>query len=345
MGDRILNLGYIGNGKSANRYHIPFVLQRPDKFRVRTVWERHPGTSSWKYLDGVDYTGDLDAMLADPKIDIVVVCTPAMHYEYAKQALLAGKNVICEKPFTNTVAQARELFRLARERGLFLTTYQNRRFDSDYLTLKEVVASGRLGEVYEINEYYDYWRPEYPQMYTEKYGSDPHMGMVFAHGVHTVDQAIGWFGTPDKVHADARQLLGSGGFNDCFDIDMKFGQVKYSVHGSYFRVKPRPSFTAYGTRGMFVKATQDRQEEFLKRFQMPSAPGFGEDLPEHFGTLTWADNKGVLHEEKVPSVRGDYGRMYDNAYDVVVNGAEQEVKPEQTLAMLEILEQAVAGHE
>ena len=96
---------------------------------------------------------------------------------------------------------------------------------------------------------------------------------------------------------------------------------------------------------MFVKATQDRQEEFLKAFKMPSEPGFGEDLPEHFGTLTWADDEGQLHEEKVPSVRGDYGRMYDNAYDVLVHVAEQEVKPEQTLVMLSILEQAVAGLE
>jgi predicted dehydrogenase len=350
MSDRILNLAYLGNGKSTNRYHIPFVLERPDKFRVKSVWERHPGTSSWTYLEGVNYTDSLEDILNDPAIDIVVVSTPVMHYEYTKQALLAGKHVICEKPFTKTAAQAEELFALAQEKGLFLTTYQNRRFDSDYLTVKKVVASGKLGEVYEINEHYDYWRPEYPKMYTDKskmyidkFGYDVSLSMVYGHGVHTVDQAVAWFGTPDSISCDARQLGGPGTFNDMFDIDMHFGKVKYSVHGSYYRVKPRPSFTVYGTRGMFVKETQDRQEEFLKAFKMPDTPGFGIDLPEHFGTLTYVDDEGRICEEKVPSVAGDYGRMYDNAYDVVVNGAEQEVRPEQTIAMLHILEEAVKG--
>ena len=340
MGSKILNLAYLGNGRSANRYHIPFVKQRLNKFAIKYVWERHPGTSSWDYIEGVGYTDDLESILADPELDIVVVSTPVMHYEYAKQALLADKHVICEKPFTRTSEQAVELFSLAQKRDLFLTTYQNRRFDSDFLTCKEVVASGKLGEVYEIQECYDYWRSEYPEIYLKKFGNDPFLGMVFGHGVHTVDQAIGWFGLPDKVHTDARQLLGYGGYNDCFDIDMHFGRVKYSVHGSYLRVKSRPSFTVYGTRGMFVKALQDRQEEHLKEFKMPGDPGFGEDLPEHYGILTYYDDKGVLHEDVVPSVHGDYGRMYDNAYDVIVNGAEQEVRPEQTLAMIRILESA-----
>lgn len=333
---RIMKIGYIGNGKSANRYHIPYVLPRHDKMKVEMIYARHISHDKWKAVPGAVYTNRLEELLNNKELDVIVVNTPSSyHYTYAKKVLEAGKHCVVEKPFTHTAVEAAELFALAKEKGLVLEAYQNRRFDSDFLTLQKVLDSGKLGEVQEIESCYDYYRPEVPES-IPSYSVE--MSFLYGH-CHAVDQVIALWGKPERVYCDSRQLLGEGRMHDYFDIDLYYGGVKVSVKSSFFRVKPRPSFVAYGTKGMFVKETEDRQEEHLKLFYMPGNPGFGMDQPQHYGTLTYYDENDVFHEEKVVSEQGDYGRFYDRLYDSVMVGAEPLVKPEETLALMEILEQ------
>lgn len=130
------------------------------------------------------------------------------------------------------------------------------------------------------------------------------MSYLYGHGCHTLDQVISYFGKPDTINYDVRQLLGEGRFNDYFDLDMYYGTLKVSVKSSYFRVKERPSFVVYGKKGMFIKQSKDRQEEHLKLFYMPTNKDFGVDTPEHYGTLIYYDQDGFYHEEKVVSVTG-----------------------------------------
>lgn len=92
---------------------------------------------------GVNFTTDLNELLTDPEIELVTICTPAhTHYDLAKQAILAGKSVIVEKPFCDTLEHAEELFALGQEKGVVVMPYQNRRFDGDYLAMKQVVEQG-----------------------------------------------------------------------------------------------------------------------------------------------------------------------------------------------------------
>lgn len=346
MSDRILNVAFIGNGKSANRYHAPYVLSRPDKFRIKRIWDYHLGSSPWAPIDGVSYTDDLEEVLSDDTIDLVVINTPVDHYGYVKKALEHGRNVVGEKPFADTLEQAEEMFDLAREKGVFLSAYQNRRYDSDFLTVQEVIKSGKIGDVFEIVEHFDYWRPEFPPSI---HPTGVGQSMTYWHSVHTVDQAISLFGKPDHEVYDVGQTLGAGAFNDRFDVDLFYqpapgiaaGGLKYSVCASYFRARQRPSFEVYGTKGTFIKEKMDRQEEHLKLFYLPADhDDFGLDRPEDYGTLTYYED-GVYHEEKVPTVRGDYAYFYDNVYDVLVNGAKQVVRPEQTLEVIRIIETAI----
>ncbi len=330
----MLTIGYIGNGKSANRYHLPFVRQR-ENIKVKAIYDRHPDVIKWPRIPGIHYTADLDSILNDPDIELIVVCTPVMHYEYAMMALNHHKNVLVEKPFTDTVAQAEEIFAKAKAENLFAECYQNRRYDSDFLTVQKVIASGKLGDLIEIEMSFDYFRPEVPQSvqsasYTQ--------GMLYGHGCHTLDQVISYFGIPQDVTGSVRSLLGKGRLNDYFDLDLDYNSFKVAVRSSYFRIKPRPSFVVYGQKGMFEKAGKDRQEEHLKLFYMPDHPDFGIDLPQHYGTLTYMDDDGVYHEEKVVSEKGDYGRVYDAIYAHLKQGAPRVVKPEQTLAVMNILE-------
>lgn len=333
----MLTIGYIGNGKSTNRYHLPFVLQRKDKIRVKTIYRRNPLHDTWQKIDGVHYTDDLQELLNDPEIDMICVCTSTQHFEYAKMVLEHGKHCLVEKPFTDTYEQAKTLFDLAKERGLIVQAYQNRRFDSDFLTVQKVIESGVLGELLEMEMHFDYYRPEIP----EKASANPYGSYLYGHGCHTLDQVISYFGAPDRVHYDVRQLLGPGRYNDYFDLDLYYGTLKVSVKSSYFRVKERPSFVVYGKKGCFEKARKDRQEEHLKLFYLPDHSDFGQDLPEHYGILAYYGSENVYHEEKVPSVPGDYGRIYDGMYQSIIEGQEKIVKDEETLLQLKMLEEGI----
>lgn len=336
-----LVLGFIGNGKSTNRYHLPFVFQRKDKFIVKTIYNPHIHHDVWEKIDGVHYSENLDDLLLDDEIDMVVVCTTQQyHYQYTKMVLEAGKHCLCEKPFMETYAQAEEIFALAQSKGLYCSPYQNRRYDSDFLTVQKVIESGKLGELLELEMHFDYYRPEIPEK-TDHF--DPAMSYLYGHGCHTLDQVISYFGKPDMIHYDVRQLLGTGRMNDYFDLDLYYGTLKVSVKSSYFRIKARPSFIVYGKKGMFEKCDKDRQEEHLKLFYMPNHDDFGKDLPEHYGVLTYYDEKGVYHEEKVPSEQGDYARVYDDIYSCIVEGKEQVIQPWQTLLQMQILETGVKG--
>jgi len=336
----MLTIGYIGNGKSANRYHLPYVLQRKD-IKVKTIYQRNSKNEKYSRIEGVNYTSNLDVLLNDDEIQLIVVCTfQSSHYDFAKMVLEHNKHCLLEKPFTETSKQAKELFDLAKEKGLIIQAFQNRRFDSDFLTVQKVIEEGKLGELLELEMHFDYYRPETPESTTT---FDPYASYLYGHGCHTLDQVISYFGEPDNVHYDVRQILGSGRMSDYFDLDLYYGKFKVSVKSSFFRIKGRPSFIIYGKKGCFVKETKDRQEEHLKLFHMPDNKDFGVDTLEHYGVITYIDEDGTIHEEKVKSVNGDYGRIYDDLYEAIINGKSKTITDEQTLLLMEILETGVKG--
>ena len=345
MAERILNIGFIGNGKGTNRYHAPFSLALPEKFRIKTVYARHLG-GPWPEIPGATYTTDIDDLLTDSEIDIVEISTPHdTHYALTKQALEAGKHTVCDKAFVGTVAEAEELFALAAAQGVTVQCYQNRRFDSDYLTARKVMASGKLGQVFEIVAHYDYWREAYLQ-YAREGAYNRLNGIVYGHSCHTVDQLIDWLGVPDRWHTECRQLFGQGHPETYYDFDLFYDElgIKATAQSNYHAAIQRPSFEVYGTRGTFIKVEKDQQERDLKHFYLPAGhDDFGLDAPEQWGTLRYYDEDGTLHEERVETVRSTYSGFYEALYETVAHGAPQLVKPDETIAQLRILEEATAG--
>lgn len=334
----MLTIGYIGNGKSTNRYHLPFVLQR-NNIKVKTIYQRNYKNEKWGRIAGVNYTSNLEELLNDKEIQLIVVCTMHnSHYDYAKMVLEHNKHCLVEKPFMETSKEAKEIFTLAKEKGLIVQAYQNRRFDSDFLTVQKVIEEGKLGKLIEVEMHFDYYRPEIPESITS---FSPSLSYLYGHGCHTLDQVISYFGKPDNIHYDVRQLLGSGRMNDYFDLDLYYGKLKVSVKSSYFRIKERPSFIVYGKKGCFVKERKDRQEEHLKLFYMPENKDFGVDTSNHYGELTYMDEEGEIHKEKVKSVNGDYGRVYDDLYEAIINGKSKTITDEQTLLQMEMLEAGI----
>ncbi len=332
-----LHCAFIGFGKSATRYHLPYVLHRKADWHVAHIYRRSPKPDEQlpQYAH-IHFTSELDDILNDPQVKLVVVCTHAdSHYDYAKRALEAGKNVLVEKPFTPTLAEAKELFALAKSKGLTISPYQNRRFDSCFLTTKKVIESGKLGTIVEIESHFDNYRP----VDGGKPGL-PQDGVFYGLGVHTMDQIISLFGRPQQVAYDIRHLRNKANPDDTFEAQLFYGDLKAIVKSSHLVKLEYPKFIVHGHKGSFIKYGIDQQETSLKANIMPGEPGFGAD--SSVGILEYVDDEGNTVREEIAVETGDYGRVYDALYQTLVNGQDNFVSESDALTNMEILERGFA---
>lgn len=330
-----LTIGYIGFGKSTTRYHLPYSLIR-EHIQVKTIFNRKRKPELEKnYTDsGIAFTDRLEDVLTDPAIELIVICTPHdTHYSYAKQCLEHGKHVLIEKPFATTAAEAEELLAMAKEKGLIAMPYQNRRFDSDFLAVKDVLERGYIGDLVEIESHFDYNRPDGPFSAGSYYN-----GAFYGLGVHTMDQIISLLGRPDHVTYDIRSVRHSEQPDDLYDIQLHYGNTKAIVKTSHVVRIPYPKFILHGTKGSFVKYGIDQQEACLKAGVMPGTNGFGEDPPSSYGKLVYTDENGIEREKVIPTPLGDYGRLYDHLADAILNGSDKLVSDEETRTIMNILE-------
>lgn len=329
-----LHCAFIGFGKSTTRYHLPYVLVRKDKFHVAHIFRRNekPDIEQQPEYSHIHFTSDLDEVLNDPQVKLVVVCTHAdSHFDYAKRALEAGKNVLVEKPFTPTLAEAKELFELAKAKGLTVTPYQNRRFDSCFLTMKKAIESGKLGEIVEIESHFDMYRPV-----AETKPGLPADGAFYGLGVHTMDQIISLFGRPDHVAYDIRSVRNKANPDDTFEAQLFYGDMKAIVKTSHLVKIDYPKFLVHGTKGSFIKYGIDQQETSLKAYIMPGEQGFAAD--SSVGVLEYVNDAGETVREELKPEAGDYGRVYDALYETILNGKPNYVREIEALTNLEILE-------
>ena len=158
----MVTVAYIGFGVSVREYHIHYVENRDD-IKVKYVFRRQEDIAAFAdyepFYPEIIFTTDLEQVLTDAEVDLVVVSAPdKFHVPYAKQILNAGKHALVEMPFAPTAAEAREVFALAKEKGLICMPNQNRRFDADFLAVREVVASGKLGQLVRLESHYDYFK-------------------------------------------------------------------------------------------------------------------------------------------------------------------------------------------
>jgi predicted dehydrogenase len=181
-----INTGILSFGMSGWVFHAPFITTNPG-FNFYGVWERTKNLAQEKY-PGVKTFRTLEEMLADKNVELVIVNTPSVtHFEYAMEAILAGKHVIVEKPFTATVLQAEELIAAAKKKNVKLSVYHNRRYDSDYRTIKKVLDEGSLGRIIEAEIHYDRYVPELSYK-IHKETPTPGVGAVYDLGSHLIDQ-------------------------------------------------------------------------------------------------------------------------------------------------------------
>lgn len=214
---QLVKVGLCAFGMSGKVFHAPFLKEHPGFF-MSAIVERSKEESKEKYPDAKIYCS-VEEMLLKADIEVVVVNTPVqMHFEFTKMALEAGKNVIVEKPFTVNVSEAEELVQLAESKNLFLSVYQNRRFDRDYLQVQKLISAEKLGTIKEMEIRFDRFRTEASGKEHKENPEQDGSGSVHDLGSHLVDQATQLFGMPEKLFADVFSMKGEAFANDYFEI-------------------------------------------------------------------------------------------------------------------------------
>lgn len=333
-----INTGIIGFGASGRYFHAPFIHAHPG-FNLHTIVERTRNEARSVYPEIVSVT-EADALFTNPEIELIIITTPNdTHFELAYAALQAGKHVVVEKPFTASTFEASELIRVGRLNHKLVTIYQSRRFESDYLTVKEVIKSGRVGEVIEFESFFDRFRPN-PNPKTWKETPTPGTGLLYDLGSHLIDQALDLFGHPLSVTADIRAFREFSQVDDYFTIRLDYGSHIVSLKASCYVLAEGPRYKIHGRKGSFIKYGVDDQEELLKQGHTPDEAGWGSESAANWGSL-FTMQDGKMQEEVIPSEHGTYMNFYTNVYDAIRNNGELIIKPEQVYYVIRVIELAL----
>jgi scyllo-inositol 2-dehydrogenase (NADP+) len=332
-----IRVGVVGFGLAGKIFHTSVIEATPG-LELACVVQRS-GDDAGRAYPGVRLARSVEEMLGDVGIQLVVVATPSYsHFELAKQCLREQRHVVVDKPFTLTSAEAAELMEMARERKLVVTAYQNRRWDGDFLTLREVIASGELGRLVTFESHFDRFRTQ-PRRDVWRESGGPGGGTLFDLGPHLIDQALTLFGAPASVTASVRIERENAVVDDAFDLLLQYeGKHPMTVllRSTLTACKPGPRFVLHGTQGSFVKWGLDPQEEQLKAGMTFDSPGFGEEPESAWGEVRLADGA----TRRVPTKRGDYRGLYENVRDAVLGRAELAVKPEDAWRTTRLIELA-----
>jgi predicted dehydrogenase len=318
-------------------FHAPFINLHQG-FTLHGVWERTKQLAKEKYPDVVTYRS-LEELLADDEVELVVVNTPNYtHYDFTKQALLANKHVIVEKPFTATVEEGNELIELARQQGKLITVYHNRRYDSDFKTVEKVVNERYLGDIVEAEIHYDRYKEELsPKLHKEVPGAAN--GSLYDLGSHLLDAAVRLFGMPVSVYADIRIVRPISQVDDYFELVLYYPALRVKVKSSYLVREPLAAFILHGSKGSFIKSRADVQEAALQAGTDPGSPDWGLESETEQGLLH-VETNGTVIRDRLPSERGNYMEFYNAVYEALRNNQALPVSPEDALRVVEIIQKA-----
>lgn len=322
---------------SGKVFHAPFVHTHPG-FKLHAVTERNKKAAAADYPGVISYDS-IDELIADESIELMIINTPNYtHFDYAAKCLKAGKHILVEKPFTATVAEARELFELADSVGKKIFFYQNRRWDSDFTAVREVIESGQLGKLSEVHFRYDRYRASIgPKTFKEEPLAAS--GLMYDLAPHLLDQAISIFGKPDSFYKILGKNRKDTKVDDYFSIHLSYpDSVNVFVHANLLLVDPLPAFVVNGSSGSLHKRRTDIQEEQLLKYMKLDNPAYGIEAEGNEGKLTLIDEEGNKTTHGVPSRRGNYLPLFEAVYQSIVNDAIYPVSRDQVITQLEILE-------
>uniref|UniRef100_UPI0035C97A78 oxidoreductase n=1 Tax=uncultured Sphingomonas sp. TaxID=158754 RepID=UPI0035C97A78 len=324
----MINVGLIGYGLAGASFHAP-LIGAVAGLRLASVVSSRPDAVAQAWPDAA-VVPTAEALLGNTAIDLVVIATPDhLHAPLARAALAAGKHVVIDKPFVTDPADGAALIALAEAGGLVLSAFHNRRWDADFLTVRAQLDAGTLGEIALAELRWDRFRPAIKPGWRETQGA----GLLNDLGPHLLDQAVQLFGPPAALTADIATQRAAATTEDYFELTLHYGATRVIVSAATLVAAVRPRFALHGAGGSFVKYGVDPQEAVLRAGHPPTTPGFGEDAPEAYGTLTAADGT----TRPVPSERGDWRLYYAGIAAAITDGTPPPVTAREALAVMELI--------
>ncbi len=332
-----IKTGILSYGMSGKLFHAPFLNEHPE-FEFIAVVERSKKKAHLDYSEIKSYDS-VDEILLNDSIELIIVNTPNnTHFEYALKAIKANKHVLIDKPFATTSSQAKQLFKEAKKNNVLALPFQNRRYDSDFLSVKEVIESGKLGNLIEAHFRYDRYRNTINEnSWKEVAGSGN--GVQFNLGAHTIDGIIALFGLPLKWSKYPAYVRPNTQVVDYIHIHLLYpNNLQVFVTISSLVADPQPAFVIQGTLGSYKKHRTDVQEDQLNEGILPDNQMFGIELPESEGLLTTISSNGLKKQEKIAAKKANYINVFEDVYQSIRMDKDYPVTEEQIIAQLEILE-------
>lgn len=339
---QLVKVGLCTFGMSGKVFHAPFLKEHPGFFLTAVV-ERNNENSREKYPNAIIYKS-VEEMLTNPDISLVVVNTPVQtHFEYTKKALEAGKNVIVEKPFTVNAEEAEILVNLAKEKNLFISVYQNRRFDRDFLQVKKILESQVLGNIKEVEIRFDRFRTTASGKDHKENPTKAGSGTLHDLGSHLIDQATQLFGFPEKIFADVFSMKGKAFANDYFEILLYYkNNCRLRLKTSVFNKENHFAYILHGDKGSFLQERSDKQEEELVAGSIPT---YGEiwtkPLAETDGILNYLNDEAETVRVLTKTEPGNYMDYYQQIYEHIVFGYNLPSPAEEIVKNMKIIDAAL----
>ncbi|MBT1726743.1 oxidoreductase [Enterobacter quasimori] len=333
---KTINIALIGYGFVGKTFHAP-LIQSIEGLTLAVVSSRDEEKVK-RDLPNVLVVATPEEAIQHPDVDLVVIASPnATHAPLAALALNAGKHVVVDKPFTLDMQEARELIALADEKQRLLSVFHNRRWDSDFLGIKQVIEEGRLGKVKLFESHIDRFRPEVRVRWREQ--NVPGSGLWFDLGPHLIDQTLQLFGLPQSVQGNIATLRDGAEINDWAHVVLNYPEHKVILHASMLVAGGTSRFTVHGDKASVVKARIDQQEAQLLAGVIPGSEIWGEDSDD----MVLFDAAGDATRLKTP--KGDQRQYYINVRDALMGKIENPVHPVEALAVMAVLEAAVKSSE
>ena len=335
---RPINVGVIGYGLAGRVFHTPFIeasvdfslqmIATGDPMRQENASDLYPGTTI--------VSSPEELLSRAPDLDLIVLATPAhTHRDLGTAAFAAGAAVVVDKPFAPSSTDAQALIDASTEANRPLIVFQNRRWDGDFLTVRQLVASGRLGRIHRFESTFEKWSPTRKERWQDRTTAATGAGITFDIGSHLIDQALVLFGPVVDLHAEMSPVRdGAVSEDDAFLSLLHASGVRSHLTMSSVAALSGPRFRVLGTNGAYSVDGLDGQEAALRDGVLPSDPNYGTTSLSDWGMLSDG------HTEPIPTLRGDYPAFYSGVAAAVRGEAEPPVDPHDALEVVRIIEWA-----
>ena len=335
-GKRPVRTAVIGFGSSGRTFHAPLLEASPD-FSLDVVVTGDPDRrrSAHELYPDTHLCADVEELFADAgAVDLVVIGSPpATHVSLARRALERGIAVVVDKPLCVRAEEGRELVDAAAAAGVPLTAFQNRRWDGDFLTVRELVRSGRIGEVRRFESRFEWWKPHEPKAWKGASLPRDGGGVLFDLGAHVIDQALQLFGPVREASAELTSHRSAGVDDDCFVSLLHESGVRSHLVMNGMAAQSGPRFRVLGSTAAYTKWGLDGQEAALKTGTGPHDPSYGVEPRSAWGVVGVGDDV-----EPVPTQRGAYDTFYALLAEAMTSGGPLPVDPLDSVEVVALIE-------